>query len=109
MASDGQSELLREIRDLLRIMAEPSLAKRDETLRESLRDVVGKGKLKAKAVLLMTGEASQAAICKGSGIDQGQLSRLTKALRAKSLLAPDERHPKLVISIPPNFFEGSGK
>jgi len=102
---DEQTQLLREMRDLLRVIAEPALAKRDEGLRASLIDIVGRSKPKAKAVLLMDGERNQAAICKGSGIDQGNLSRLAKTLRANALIEADEKHPKLVISIPPNFFE----
>ena len=97
------------MRDLLRVIAEPALAQRDERLRASLVEIVGKSKGKAKAVLLMDGSRSQAAICKESGIDDGNLSRLVKALRAKALIAADEKQLKLVISIPPHFFENSGK
>lgn len=100
-----QIDLLREMRDLLRVIAEPALAKRDEKFRKSLRDVVGKSKLAAKAVLLMDGGRSQAAIYKEAGMDQGTLSRLVKSLRAQALLASDDKHPKLMIAIPPNFFE----
>ncbi len=104
-----QTELLREMRDLLRVMAEPALAKRDEKLRAALLDVVGKSKAKANAVLLMDGSRNQSGIRKESEIDQGDLSRLTKALRAKALIAADEKLPKLTISIPPNFFDNSDK
>jgi hypothetical protein len=106
---DEQVALLREMRDLLRVIAEPALAKRDEELRAALTEIVGKSRAKAKAVLLMDGSRRQAGICKESGIDQGGLSRLSKALRAKELIKTDEKHPELVISIPPNFFERSGK
>ena len=102
--TNEQTELLRETRDLLRVIAEPSLAQRDQRLRKSLREVVGKGKSKAEAVLLMDGTRSQASICKHSGIDDGNLSRLVKALRAKSLLANDGQELKLAIAIPANFF-----
>jgi len=105
LAQDEQTELLREIRDLLRVVAEPALAKRDEQLRAALLDVVGRSKAKAKAVLLMDGSKSQNAIYKESGIDQGDLSRLVKALAAKELIVAAPKQPKLVISIPPNFFE----
>ena len=98
---------MREMRDLLRVMAEPAIAKRDEKLRAALVEIVGKGAAKAKAVLLMDGLRSQAAICKESGIDKGGLSRLTKALRTQALIAADEKHPKLVISVPPNFFQNT--
>src|SRR5712664_647322 len=97
------------MRDLLRVIAEPALAKRDDAPRASLLEVVGKGKVKAKAVMLMDGTRSQTVISKESGIDDGNLSRLVKALRAKSLIAADEKQLKLVISIPPNFFANSEK
>jgi hypothetical protein len=96
---------MREMRDLLRVIAEPALAARDARLRASLTEIVGKSKATAKAALLMDGSRSQAAICKESGINKGQLSTFTKALRAKGLIAPDDKEPKLLISIPPNFFE----
>ena len=102
---DEQTELLREMRDLLRVIAEPALAERDKRRRASLVAAVGKGKAKAKAVALMDGSRNQSTICKESGIDQGQLSRLEKALRASGLLKPDQKNPALLISIPPNFFE----
>ena len=100
-----QTELLREMCHLLRVIAEPQLAKRDEKLRASLLEAVGKSKLGANAVYLMDGTRSQSEIGKESGIDLGTLSRLTKALRAKELLALDDRRPKLVIAIPPTFFD----
>jgi hypothetical protein len=99
---------LTEIRDLLLIIAEPAIAKRDERMREALAKLVGNSKPKAKAVLLMDGSKSQSMIIKESGIDQGLLSRLSKALREASLIAADEKHPKLVIPIPPTFFEKVG-
>src|SRR2546425_1009176 len=104
-----QTELLREMRDLLLVMAEPALAKRDERLKESLRQIVGRSKPKAKAVLLMDGSRTQKAIGRQSGLDIGNLSRCVKALREASLISKDEKqNPKLVISIPPNFFDEAG-
>ena len=104
-----QTELLREMRDLLRVMAEPALAKRDEKLRSSLTEIVGRSELKEKSVTLMDGSRGQAAICKEAGIDKGALSRLVKSLREKELIDADGSHPKLVISIPPNFFSVTRK
>ncbi|MEY2538791.1 MAG: hypothetical protein QOG67_2531 [Verrucomicrobiota bacterium] len=102
------TELLREMRDLLLVIAEPALAKRDERLREALREIAGKSKVRAKAIMLMDGSRPQTAIIKESGIDAGGLSRCVKALRAASLIAKqDDKHPKLVITVPPNFFEDS--
>jgi len=102
-------ELLTEIRDLLLLLAEPALAQRDQKFRDALRKIVGKGQKNIAAVFLMNGSMSQAAIGKNSQIDQGQLSRLVKALAAESLIAPDDKHPKLVVTIPPNFFEATVK
>jgi DNA-binding MarR family transcriptional regulator len=98
-------ELLTEIRDLLQVMAEPALAKRDAKLRASLRTVVGGSGKKVKAVLLMDGSRSQSAIVKESGIDQGNLSRLMKALAAAQLITADEKHPRLSVRVPANLFD----
>lgn len=106
MSTEEQTELLREMRDLLRVMAEPALAKRDAELRASLSALVGKSRSKADAVVLMDGSRNQAAIQKQSGMDQGDLSRLVKALRERKLLGPNEKQPKLVIPVPSNFFKG---
>lgn len=102
-----QTELLREMRDLLLVIAEPALAKRDEKLRDALRNAVGGSKLSAKAVSLMDGTRSQSDIKKQSGIDQGTLSRFVKGLRQASLLSKEE-NPKLLIAIPANFFDHLG-
>lgn len=101
-------ELLTEIRDLLLVMAEPALAKRDEKLRGALRRIAGKGKKNAGAIALMDGSLSQSAIAKKASIDPGQLSRLLKLLAGGSLIASDEKHPKLVITLPSNFFKEGG-
>ncbi|MBI1814170.1 MAG: hypothetical protein HYR72_04280 [Deltaproteobacteria bacterium] len=98
-------ELLSEIRDLLQVMAEPALAQRDVKLRSSLRTVVGRSAKKARAVRLMDGSRAQSAIVKESGIDQGGLSRLVKALATAQLISADEKHPKLVVKVPSNFFD----
>lgn len=98
------TELLREIRDLLLVMAEPELAKRDEKRRADLKAIVGKSKAKTKAALLMDGSRGQAAIKREAGIDPGELSRFVKALREASLIEKQD-NPKLVIRIQPNFFD----
>jgi len=105
---DEQTKLLREIRDLLELIAEPALAKRDEAHRAAILEVAGRSKSYSKAVLLMDGTRTQAAIRQESGIDSGNLSRLVKALRIEGLLTEDEQ-PKLVITIPSNFFEDKKK
>lgn len=101
----GDTELLTEIRDLLRLIAEPALAERDKKLRALLLHVVGKSKRKADAVVLMDGTRSQAAIRKECGIDVGDLSRLVKALREAALIGADDKQPKTVFPIPVNFLE----
>jgi hypothetical protein len=103
------TQILQEIRDLLRLMAEPALAKRDELLRTSLQQVIGRSKQKAEAVILMDGTRSQAAIRNDCGIDVGNLSRLVKALREAELIGPDDKHPKLVFPVPSNLFDTVGK
>jgi hypothetical protein len=105
-----QTELLREMRDLLLVMAEPALAKRDERLRESLANIVGKSDPRANAIFLMDGSKGQTAIAKETGIDAGNMSRFIKALREASLISKDEKqNPKLVIVVPRDFFEKAGR
>jgi hypothetical protein len=102
-------ELLTEIRDLLLVLAEPALAQRDQKLREALREVVGKGAKNRAAVFLMNGSMPQASIAKSAQIDQGQLSRLMKALASKSLIVLDDKNPKLAVTVPATFFDADGK
>ena len=104
---EEQTELLREIRDLLRVVAEPALAERDKRLQASLIEAVGKSKQRAKAALLMDGSRSQADVRKEAGMDDGNLSRFVSTLRGRNLIKGDEKRLKLVISIPSNFFEDS--
>jgi hypothetical protein len=108
--SDGSAQMLRiltEMRDLLRLLAEPAIAQRDKKLREALRGIAGSatGK-KAKAVLLMNGTRNRASIIKECGIDPGDLSNLLKKLSVAELIAADLKQPQLSISIQPSFFDG---
>lgn len=104
--SDEMLNVLVEMRDLLRLIAEPAIAQRDKRLREALRTIAGSatGK-KARAILLMDGKRHQAAIVSECGINQGDLSVLVKKLKAAELLRGDSKQPELAISIPQNFFE----
>jgi hypothetical protein len=104
-----ETELLREIRDLLLVIAEPGLDKRDHKMREALLQIVGKSARRAKAVLLMDGTRTQMAIKNETGIDAGDLSRCVKALRDSSLIAKDDKQPKLAIPVQPDFFEQINK
>jgi hypothetical protein len=98
-------ELLAEIRDLLLVIAEPIIAKRDAKLRTFLRTIVGGSVKRAACVQLMDGTRTQAALTKATGIDQGNLSRFVKKLVESHLLSTDEKHPKLLLKIPPTFFD----
>ena len=101
-------ELLTEIRDLLQVIAEPTLAKRDAQLRSSLRAAVGNSEKRAKAALLMDGTRSQADLVKATGIDQGLLSRFVKSLAESKLISSDQKRPKVLVSVPANFFDEAG-
>jgi hypothetical protein len=98
--------VMTEMRDLLRLIAEPAIAQRDKKLRSTLRGLAGtaSGK-KAKAILLMDGTRTQSGIVGTCGIDSSDLSALVKKLKAAELLTGDPKQPQLVISIPANFFE----
>lgn len=106
--SDTSAELLGaicEIRDLVRLLAGPAIAARDQNLRDELRRIVGDSVRKGKAVLLMDGTHTQRAIHREIGIDEGQLSVLVKQLKKSGLLPSDGKELKLAISLPKNFFE----
>lgn len=96
---------VREIRDLLRVVAEPAIAERDRKLRAELKRVVGKSLPKTKAVLLMDGKHTQRTIHNETAMDEGNLSKFVKQLASAQLLSGDGKEPKLAIPIPPNFFE----
>jgi hypothetical protein len=107
--TDTSTELLsavQELRDLVRLIAEPAIAERDKKYRIELRRIVGNSKLKVKAVQLMDGTRTQASICKESHINKGQLSIFVAQLKVSNLLSGDGKQPRLVISVPITFFEG---
>jgi len=101
-------ELLTEIRDFLEVMAEPALEKRDEKFRKSISDLAGGGKKKQAAILLMDGSRTKSAISKESGMDDSSVTKLVKALVAKSLIESDQKHPKLRTKLPAKFFDEKG-
>ncbi len=105
---DEQNDLLKavqEIRDLVRLMAEPAIAARDKNLRSELKRIVGNSDAKAKSVLAMDGSKTQGDIQRETKINQGYLSTLVKQLKENNLLTDDVKKPRLTISIPSNFFE----
>jgi hypothetical protein len=102
---DDVSNAILEMRDLLRLLAEPAIAERDQGFRDKVRHIVGASVPKSKAILLMDGNHTQLAIHKESGINQGHLSTLVKQLGQASLLSGDIKQPKLAVFLPNNFFE----
>jgi hypothetical protein len=102
---DDLLETVRKIHDLLELLAEDKIAQRDAQQRAKLRSIVGTGKLKQAAVMLMDGTRTQKDIVASSTISKGNASELVSQLAASELLVGDRKHPKLVISLPSNFFE----
>jgi hypothetical protein len=103
--SDNISGAIFEIRDLLRLLAEPAIAERDQKRRGDIRRIIGSSAPKAKAVLLMDGTRNQTSIHQDSGLNRGHLSTLVKQLSEAELLVGDVKQPKLAIMLPQNFFE----
>jgi hypothetical protein len=93
-----------EIKELLKLIAEPQLALRDEKRRSSLREIVGKSAWKRKMIPLLDGSKTQTELRQEVKVDASDLSKLIKALRASDLLKDGEA-PHLAIEIPVNFFE----
>ncbi len=60
-----ETELLREIRDLLLLLTEPGIAKRDESRKSALFELVGRSKAKTKAVAAMDGSRSRSSDLQG--------------------------------------------
>jgi hypothetical protein len=109
---DEKSELLNailEIRDLVRLLAEPAIAERDQKLRINLKRIVGNSPAKQKSVFLMDGNHTQSDIQDKTNVNQGHLSTLVKQLKENKLLSGDGKKPKLAISIPSSFFESGEK
>ena len=94
-----------EIRELVRLMAEPAIAERDAKRRAELKKIVGSSARKAQAVLQMDGTRAQKEIQRETGIDPGDLSKLVKRLKESDLISGDGKQPQLAITVPTNFFE----
>jgi len=104
-ALEEQTEILREMRDLLRVLAEPALAARDKTRRAALIEIVGTSKKRVAVIVAMDGKKSQADLAKTAGINSSNVSRLVGELREHQLIKGDDRYPELTISIPDDFFD----
>jgi hypothetical protein len=103
--TEDLTELVRKIHGLLELLAEEKIAQRDAKQRESLRQIVGTSPTKQKSVFLMDGAHTQAQLRKATGVNQGHLSTMVGKMHKTKLLAGDTKMPKLVISIPTDFFE----
>lgn len=74
-----QAELLREIRELLRPIADhfrPAYERR-----QAIRALIGASEPRRKAWALMDGTRTQREIAKASGMDEGNLSKYVKSLK----------------------------
>lgn len=108
MSDNDLLKAVHEIRDLIRLMAEPAIAQRDQKLRDELRTIVGKSAPRSNAVILMRdGELTRQEIIGKCSIHEGELSSLVKKLREANIATEVGKRPKLLISIPVNFFERS--
>jgi len=110
--SDYSAEMLAaisEIRDLVRLLAEPAVAERDKRFRDELRRNVGSSAANASAVLLMDGSRTQKEIHEATGINRGNLSTLIKRLGEAKLVVGEAKMPKLAIPIPSNFFDSGAE
>jgi hypothetical protein len=103
--NDELTELVRKMHGLLELLAEEKIAQRDAKQRTTLREIVGSSLTKQKSVLLMVGTNTQAEIRAKTGVNQGHLSTMVGKIDKAKLLVGDTKKPKLVISIPANFFE----
>jgi len=103
--NDELTDLVRKIHGLLELLAEEKIAQRDAKQRASLRELVGTSPTKQKSVFLMDGLHTQAEVRKLTGVNQGHLSTMVGKMHKAKLLERDTKTPKLIISIPANFFE----
>jgi hypothetical protein len=104
---DDSVEILRKIHALLELLAEEKIAQRDAKQRATLRQLVGTSQTKQKSVFLMDGAHTEAQIRKVTGVNQGHLSTMVGKMHKAKLVEGDTKMPKLVISIPPTFFEAN--
>jgi len=105
LLEDDISRAILEMRDLLRLLAEPAIAERDQKHREELRRIVGGSEAKAKAVMMMDGSHAQIAIHRETKFHKGSLSVLVKQLSEAGLLTGDIRQPKLALDLSSGFFD----
>lgn len=98
-------EEVRQMRELLELLAEPAIANRDAKLRAQLRQIVGASSKKQESVILMDGSRTQTQIASETGVNKGHLSTMVGKLESAALLADGRKQPRLAISILQNFFD----
>lgn len=101
--------LLTEIRELLRIIAEPQLAERDRQGRATIVKIVGRSQKRKSAVLLIDAVRTRADIQKLSEIDPGDLSRFMSELKEAQLCEEQSRVPRLRVSVDEKMFDQKGE
>jgi hypothetical protein len=79
--------LLREIRDLLRPIADHFRPEYER--RQAIRTLIGASEPRRRAWALMDGTKTQREIANASGMDEGNLSKYVKALRQAGAVAGD--------------------
>lgn len=85
--------LLVEIRDLLKVMAGPELAKRDAHKLTKLRAIAGSGAKKRAAILKMDGTRTRKQIIDEAEIGKSLLSDLISELKASDLVEEQNSTP----------------
>lgn len=110
--SDYESQVVKElskISSLLELLAEDKIAQRDAKQRTALLEIVGTSATKQKSIFLMDGTRTQTEIHEVTSVNRGHLSTMIGKLHGAKLLVGDPKKPKLVISIPTNFFESNAE
>jgi phosphoenolpyruvate-protein kinase (PTS system EI component) len=98
MTNDSEViELLRDIKSLLEVLAEPKLQEREKSARDILRRIAGRSEPKRAALLLMNGQLTRQEIIKSTQIDPAEMTRLTKAVLAEGLLTEKAGKPAVLV------------
>ena len=99
------THLLREIRDLLSVIAGPQLAIRDQKARGEIVQIVGRSARRRKAILLMDGRRRRVDIQQSTGIDSGELSRFLTALKDAGVCNEENGTPRLLVHVDAGLFD----
>lgn len=105
MDDTGAVRLLEEIRDLLKLIAEPQIRERERVGREMVRQIVGKSMKRRAAVLLIDGIRTRVQVQKEASIDQGDMSRLIAALVRAGVVTERDKVPQLKVDLDQSILE----